>query len=189
MQRAVAQFNSQVSEQELPEGFHDATPEEQNAVLSDIISTKKAQAMMHEVIAPLQQQQQQQEMSAKLDSASVSWAQQRGAPGAANEIRTFIGTFPPEQIQMLEAEMEAGGGPFSGMVGQHVDGIAAAHTRAAEKGTEEELPKSEDVGGGESDDGGLLTGEAQSFMAQARADGIMNKSQLADLEKTLVENL
>ena len=160
MQRAVAQLNSQVSEQELPEGFHDATPEEQNAVLSDIVSTKKAQAMMEQAMAPLQQQQAAQEMSAKLDSASVSWAQQRGAPGAANEIRTFIGMFPPEQIQMLEAEMEAGGGPFSGMIGQHIDGIASAHTRAAEKETEEPLPKSEDVGGVEGEDSATLTGAA-----------------------------
>ncbi len=189
MEQEMVKYRQVVPESDLPPGFYDAEAQDQNYWLAIRTAEIVGKQMNDSEMAPIRQFQQQQEMSAKLDAASASWAAEFGAPGAARQIREFAGTFSEQQIQMLEAEMEAGGGPFSRIFGQNVKDIASAHARNAEKSTEEPLPKSEDVGGGDTEVGGALSGEAQSFMSQARADGIMNKSQLADLEKTLVENL
>ena len=184
MDQALSSLNGMVSESELPEGYHDAEPEQKNAILVQIAAQKQAKAMVQEALAPLQQQQEQQQMSAKLDAASVSWAEEFGAPGSASEIRAFVGTFSPEELQILEAQMEAGGGPFSGMVGQHIKGIASAHTRADEARTEKPLPASEDVGGGDSEDVSL-TGDAKTFYDQAKADKDFPNSELPGLAKSL----
>ena len=172
-----------VPDELLPEDFDDLEPHEQLSLLNYLQTELKADAKAKAAIAPYEQEKAQQAHLAMLHKQSEIWATDNGKPEAAEDIYNFIGSFPPEYVELYKQEMTKGGGPISYMVSKEVLRIIAEKNKVDEKLTEKPLPKSEDVGG-TVDEGPTLSKEAQSMYDEGVKLGL-DKDQLASMKKEL----
>lgn len=148
-QEMLKSLQSQVSPDELPDGYDELDPVDQNLILADLITSKKADKMTQERLQPFEQERQDKELQKAFDVTSQEWAKGHSVPEAAPKIREYIGQFTPDEVALYMRQAENGGGNFVRMVMDDVKNIADQVRQERDANEQKPVPKSEPVGGKE----------------------------------------
>ena len=169
---------SQVPDEELPDGFDDMEPHEQNAILVAIASEKRAKNIAEEQLRPFMEQQAQAQHQQLIDATSSQWAQELGVPDAATPIKEFLAKFSPQEVELYKQQAQAGGGSFVEMVHGNVQNIASGLQKQSEQQKEVPLPGAEETGGATKVDEPNLSGPAAQMYEQMKSSGQLSADEL-----------
>lgn len=178
-----------VSPDELPDGYDDLDPSDQNLILMDIRAKKEAKAMVDAELAGFRQAQAQAQGQQMLDQSAQDWAKELAVPEAAPKIREYIGQFSQEEVGLYIQQAQGGGGMFVQTVMEKVRSIADEVQKAKESAVEKPLMKSEETGGATAKPAPNLPAAAKGLIAQMESSGQFTKEQMAAATARIAEEM
>lgn len=180
-------YNTLEDKQVLPTDFHDLDAATQHSILTAAHSAQDAAKKAQEIVSPLMQEYQQRQFNQMLDQAAQGLAANLGNPEAAAPVREYLGKFGPQHVQMFEAEIQQGGGPFVEMVNNNIRSIVNDFTQRQQAVAEIPIPKSEEVVRvGDANPSGELQGKAKEMYDKMAKSGIYKEDELQKIAKELV---